>query len=71
MKTVAKILKMAKVGDTLVAGRLKWRVVDLDFDGAVVASPANKITGFELWSTGVESVAVIPKLKLVPREDAE
>jgi len=64
VKTVAQILKKSKVGDILVAKRLKWKVIDLNFDGAVVASPANKITNFELWSTGVESVAVIPGLKV-------
>ena len=67
MKTIAQILKKTKVGDVLVAGRRKWMVVDTDYDGAVVACPANKITGFELWSVGIESVAIIPKLKVLKK----
>jgi hypothetical protein len=65
LKTVSAILREAKVGDTLKAGRLCWRVSTLDFDGCIVAVPSNKRTGFELWSTGIESVAVIPGLRLL------
>jgi hypothetical protein len=63
--TIAQKLKTTKLGDTLTAGRLKWKVVDLDYDGAIVATPANKLTKFELWSVGLEGVAVIPGLKVV------
>lgn len=64
MKTVAQILKKAKVGDILVAGICKWEVVDKNFDGATIAIPKNKRTSFELWSVGVESMAIIPGLKV-------
>jgi hypothetical protein len=64
MKTVAQILKKTKLGDVLVSGVYKWVIVDKDFDGATIAKPANKRTSFELWSVGVESVAVIPGLKV-------
>ena len=65
MKTISKVLKTCKLGDTLRAGRLKWTVTDMNFDRCIVASPANKATKFELWSVGIESVAVIPGLKVV------
>jgi hypothetical protein len=67
MKTISKILKTAKLGDTLKAGRRRWVVVDMDFDGCIVARPANVATKFELWSVGIESVAVIPGLEVVKK----
>jgi len=64
MKTVSEILKTCKLGDILIAGRRKWKVTDMDYDGnVVVARPDNKLTKFELWSEGIESVAAIPGLK--------
>ena len=65
MKTISKILKTAKLGDVLRAGKLKWIVIDMDFDGCVVAKPGNVATKFELWSHGIENVAVIPGLKVI------
>lgn len=64
MKTIAQILKTTKKGDVLRAGKRKWVVRD-KFDGIIVASPANKATKFELWSSGIENAAVIPGLKVV------
>jgi len=71
MRTIAQILKKAKTGDVLTDGRLYWRVVDTTFDNyIVVASPITKSgkpskSGFELWSSGIEKVAIIPNLKIV------
>jgi hypothetical protein len=69
MKTVAKILKKAKPGDILVAGRLRWEVRPNVFTDPkdVYARPANRSTTFELWTCGVESVAVIPGLKVIKK----
>ena len=67
MKTIAEILKKAKMGDVLTAGRRKWVVIETDWDGCVIARPANKYTKFELWSSGIENVAVIPGLKVVQK----
>lgn len=69
-KTIAQILKKCKKGDILSAGRLYWKVVDTDFDGCVVASPCTKRglsskSGFEIWSSGIEKVAIIPGLKVI------
>ena len=65
MKTVANILKEGSVGDVLSDGKRKWKIVTLDFDdGCVVAIPI-KNCDFELWSYGVESVAIIPDLKII------
>jgi hypothetical protein len=71
MKTIAEILKTANPGDTLIAGKRKWKVKVNIFTGPkdVYASPANKLTTFELWTCGVESVAVMPGLKVVKSED--
>lgn len=66
MKTVAQILKKTKIGDILRAGRRKWRVTDR-IDKVMVATPANKATTFELWSSGIEDAAVIPGLKVVKK----
>lgn len=63
IKTIAQILKTTKKGDILRAGRRKW-IVGNKFDGHFVASPANNLTTFELWSCGVESVACIPNLRI-------
>lgn len=70
MKTIKQVLSKTKTGDTLTNGKLYWKVVDLNFDGNIVASPVTKtgkpsLNGFELWSNGIESVAVIPGLKVV------
>lgn len=70
MKTISKILKNTKKGDILTDGKRYWKVVDTNFDGCVVASPAKKNgepsnKGFELWSSGIENVAIIPGLKVV------
>lgn len=67
MKTISQILKKTKKGDILRAGRLKWIVTDMNFDRCIVASPANKLTKFELWSYGIENFAVIPGLKVVKK----
>jgi hypothetical protein len=64
MKTIANILSKAKLGDKLTAGKLMWLVVSVDFDGLTIAVPANKNTKCELWSKGLESIAVIPDLKI-------
>jgi hypothetical protein len=63
-KTIAQILKKGKLEDILVAGKLRWRIASLDYGGLIIAFPANKATKFELWSAGVESVAIIPGLKI-------
>lgn len=70
MKTIAQILKKTKKGDILNAGKRYWRVVETDFDGIIVASPITKKgkpyrNGFEIWSSGIESIAIIPGLKVV------
>lgn len=70
MKTIAQILKPCKKGDILVAGRRRWKVIEGlsdNRDRVVIALPVNKATTFELWSCGVESVAVIPGLKVVKK----
>ena len=65
MQTIKQILEQAKLGDKITDGTLCWQVNDLDYDGAVVAIPIGTETGFELWSCGVESVAVIPGLRII------
>lgn len=65
MKTIAQIIRKAKLDDVIVAGKLKWIITDTDFDGCVIATPANKFTKFELWSKGMEEVSIIPGLKVV------
>ena len=68
MKTISEVLKSAKLGDKLSDGKRQWTVTTLDFDGCIVAQPTKfpkKESGFELWSHGVESVAVIPNLKIL------
>lgn len=67
MKTIAQILKKCSVGDKLSDGKNFWVVTELNFDGAIVASPINSdgskcSGGFELWSEGVESISIIPNL---------
>jgi hypothetical protein len=70
-KTIAQVLKTCKKGDLLTNGKLYWKVVDTNFDYHVtVASPCKKNgdrigSGFEIWSSGIESVAIIPDLKKV------
>lgn len=64
MKTIAQILEGAELGDRLIAGEYEWEVKDLDFDTCIVAVGVNDKTDFELWSKGIEQVAVIPGLKL-------
>ena len=68
MKTVAEVLNSATLGDVLSDGKRSWKVTDLDFDGCIIAMPTKfpkKESKFELWSHGVESVAIIPNLKIV------
>lgn len=72
MKTIAQILKKTKPGDMLTNGKLYWKVNSTKFDGCVVASPVTKKgessgRGFEIWSSGIESVAVIPGLKILKK----
>ena len=67
MKTISQILKKAKLGDTLVAGKRKWLVGGEVDKGVVVATPANKQTKFELWSSGLESLVSIPELKIMKK----
>lgn len=67
MKTIAEVLKQAELGDLLVSGKYEWKVVDLDFDGSIVATGNNEDTDFEIWSNGIEEVAVIPGLKIVKK----
>ena len=73
MRAIREILRKAKLGDILTNGKLYWEVVDTNFGGAVIASPITKTgkryrKGFELWSTGVETVAVIPGLRKVKND---
>lgn len=70
MNTVAQILKKTKPGDILTNGKLYWKVNSTKFDGCVVASPVTKTgkpsgRGFEIWSSGIENVAVIPGLRVL------
>lgn len=73
MKTIKQFLSKAKVGDVFTNGKLYQEVVDTDFDGAVIASPITKTgkryrKGFELWSTGIEEVTIIPGLRKVKND---
>lgn len=68
-KTISAILKSCKVDDILTAKKGQmWQVVDLDYDGCVIAKPykwkCKKVKSFELWSQGVESIAVIKGLRV-------
>ena len=70
MKTIAQILKKCKLNDILTDGKRYWKVIDENFDHLVVACPIKKDgspnkKGFEIWSGGLEQVAVIPGLKKV------
>jgi hypothetical protein len=67
MKTISQVLKTAKLGDVLKAGRRRWVVVDVDYDGCIIAKPTNVATKFELWSEGIENAAIIPGLQVVKR----
>ena len=67
MKTIKQVLSKAKLGDVLTNGKLYWKMNDY-YDK--IASPITKAgkplkNGFELWSSGIESVAVIPGLRIV------
>ena len=68
-KTISELLNECKVGDIISDGVRSWKVVDDDFDGAIVARPYRwkKKDGasFELWSVGIESIAYIPGLHKV------
>jgi hypothetical protein len=70
-QTIAQVLSKAPLNAILSDGTRTWKVTDLDFDGAVVASPFKwkKTWGssFELWSLGIESVAYIPNLKVIKK----
>jgi hypothetical protein len=73
MKTIKQVLSKAKIGDIFTNGKLYWKVIDTNFDGAVVACPITKTgkpskSGFELWSTGIEEVAIIPGLRKVKND---
>lgn len=70
MKTIAQILKKCKLNDVLTDGKRYWKVTHENFDYCVVASPINKNgtpskRGFEIWSSGIEQVAIIPNLRKV------
>lgn len=70
MKTISQVLSKAKLGDVFTNGKLYWKVVDTNWDGCVIAFPVTKTgkqykKGFELWSKGVERVAVIPGLRKI------
>jgi hypothetical protein len=71
-KTIAQVLKSAKPGDMLTDGKRYWRVNRFKFDSCMIASPCAKdgrpvCRGFELWSKGIETVAVIPGLRVMSR----
>jgi hypothetical protein len=71
MKTIAQVLKKAKLNDILTNGKQYWKVIDTNYDSyIVIASPVTKTgkrskSGFELWSSGIENVAVIPNLRIL------
>lgn len=70
MRTIAQVLKTANLGDVLTNGKLYWKVNSKRMDECLVASPITKaglpkMGGFEIWSSGIEDVAVIPGLKVV------
>lgn len=71
-KTIAQILKKCKEGDTLKAGKRYWKVIYSEMDECTIAYPVDKNgtykTGsFELWSEGIESVAIIPGLQVIKK----
>ncbi len=62
--------KQIKPGDILTNGKLYWKVNSVKFDGCTVASPVTKTgkpsrSSFEIWSSGIEQVAIIPNLRKV------
>ena len=71
MKTISQVLKKAKLNDILTDGKRYWKVIDTNYDYHItVATPVTKTgkpskNGFELWSSGIEKVAVIPGLRVV------
>lgn len=71
MKTIKQVLSKAKLGDVLTNGKLYWKITDDNFDYYIkIASPITKAgkpskSGFELWSSGIENVAIIPGLRIV------
>ena len=69
-KTIAEVLKTCKLNDVVSDKVRQWKIVDMDFDGAIIAQPikwkkAKMGSPFELWSLGIESVAIIPGLHKV------
>ena len=67
MKTIKQVLSKAKFGDVLTNGKLYWKI-DYHYDR--IASPITKAgkpsrSGFELWTSGIEAVAVIPGLRIM------
>ena len=70
-KTVAEILKSCKLNDVLVADKgQQWKVTDTDYDvdGLIIARPFEwkdkKVKSFELWSSGIEDLAIIANLRI-------
>jgi hypothetical protein len=72
MKTIAQILKNAKLGQLFSDGKRVWKVTDENFDGAVVASPVKGKPSVELWSKGIEQITYMPELRrYIPNKKAK
>lgn len=73
MKTISEVMKKAKRGDRLTDGVRIWHITTRN-NPDKVASPILTSGGwdlesFELWAEGsIESVAIIPGLKVVKRK---
>lgn len=71
MKTIKEILEKAKKDQILKANNYYWKVTQKDEDLTIAQPYDNKTKvlkkgdGFELWSSGVESIAIIPDLKIL------
>jgi len=63
LKTVAETLKGAKLNQLFSDGERVWKITDVDFDGAIVASPIKGKPRVELWSKGIEQIVYIPGLR--------
>ena len=67
MKTVKEVLLKCEVGDELTNGNFHWVVTQKYMEEnelLVIATPDEKNSdSFELWSSGVESIAHIPNLR--------
>ena len=73
METISEVLKQCGLGDFVTDGAHWWKIVDLNYDGdIIVARPYKwkKAFGmpFEIWDIGVESLAVIPGLRRIPKK---